>query len=94
MNLFSNQNSDSENGHRSGNSLNALNNHHSDPNSIEDVEFREPNPETIRILQKSFIFLIIVGLLVGVIVAAGVIYILNRFDITGQPPQIPIEQIE
>ena len=94
MNLFSNQNSDSENGHHSGDSLNTLNNHHSDIDSIDDVQHREPHPETIKVLRRSFIFLVIIGLVLGAIVATGVIYLMNRFDLTGQPSPPQIEQVE
>ncbi|MEB3279387.1 MAG: hypothetical protein VKK42_10765 [Lyngbya sp.] len=94
MNFFSNPNPDSDNGHRSGDSLNTLNNHHPDVESIEDVQLREPHPETIKIIRRSFIFLVVIGLVLGAIVATGIIYILNRFDITGQPPKPPIEQVQ
>ncbi len=94
MNFFSNQNPDPDNGHRSGDPLNTLNNHHPDVESIEDVQLREPHPETLKVIRRSFIFLIVVGLLVGAIVATGIIYILNRFDITGQPPQPSLENVQ
>ncbi|EAW39056.1 hypothetical protein [Lyngbya sp. PCC 8106] len=94
MNLFSNSNPDSENGHRSDDSLNTLNNHHPDLDSIDDVQNREPHPETIKVLRRSFLFLIVLGLLLGAIVATGVIYLMNRFDLTGQPSQTPIEQVK
>ncbi|ERT06452.1 hypothetical protein M595_3581 [Lyngbya aestuarii BL J] len=95
MNLFSNSNPDSENGHRSDDALNTLNNHHPDTDSIDDdVQHQEPHPETIKVLRRSFIFLVIIGLVLGTIVATGVIYLMNRFDLTGQPSQTPIEQVE
>lgn len=94
MNLFSDQNSESDNGHHSGDSLNTLNNHRRDAESIEDVEHQEPNPETVKVLRRSFIFLVVVGLILGAFVATGIIYLLNRFDVTGQPSQPPLEQLE
>ena len=95
MNLFSDPNSDPNNGHRSGDPLNTLNNHNNpNVNTIEDEEFRQASPQTIRTLRKSFIFLIVVGLVVGVFVAAGINYILNRFDVTGQPEKPPVEQVQ
>ncbi|WP_413162895.1 hypothetical protein ACL6C3_27345 [Capilliphycus salinus ALCB114379] len=94
MNLFSDQNSDSDNGHRGADPLNTLNNHHPNSDSIDDVEVREPHPETIKVLRRSFIFLVVIGLVLGALVATGIIYILNRFDVTGQPPEPPIEQVQ
>jgi hypothetical protein len=94
MNLFSNSNPDSENGHHSGDALNTPNNNHPDIDSIDDVQHQEPHPETIKVLRRSFLFLVVLGLLLGAIVATGVIYLMNRFDLTGQPPETPIEQVE
>jgi hypothetical protein len=94
MNLFSNQNPNPDNGQGSGDHLNTLNNHHPNLPPIEDVEVQEPHPETIKVIRRSFIFLVVIGLLVGAIVATGIIYILYRFDITGQPPQPSLEQVE
>ncbi len=98
MNFFPDQNNNSEafNGSRSTEQLNTLNSHHPEKtDNIEDVKTREIDPEILKILRKSFIFLIITGILVGVIVSAGMIYVLNRFDVTGKPQQPQqIEQVQ
>ena len=91
MNFFSNPNNNQEsfNGSHSTQGLNTLNSRHPEhPDNIEDVQTREIDPELLKILRKSFIFLIVTGILVGVIVSAGIVYVLDRFDITAQPQQI------
>ncbi len=95
MNFFSNPNNNQDplNGSHSTQGLNTLNSRHPEQtDQTEDIETREIDPEIQKILRKSFIFLIVTGLLVGVIVSGGILYILDRFDVTGTPQQI--EQIQ
>jgi hypothetical protein len=93
MSLFSDDQSNPLNGYRSTEQLNPLKpQFNSEPNEIEDVDNKPYNPETVKVMQKSFIFLIVTGMLVGSILAAGLVYVLNRLDINGKPPQV--EQIQ
>lgn len=55
---------------------------------IEDVQGREYDPRTVKIIQRSFILLTVIGLIVGVFMAAGVLYLMQRFNITGRPAQL------
>lgn len=93
MSLFSDDQSNPLNGYRSTEQLDPLKSQfNSEPNEIEDVHNKPYDPETVKVMQKSFIFLIVMGVLVGSLLAAGLIYVLNRFDINGKPPQV--EQIQ
>jgi hypothetical protein len=55
---------------------------------IEDVKGRDYDPRTVKIIQRSFIFLTVIGLVFGVFMAAGVLYLMQRFNITGHPAQL------
>ncbi len=93
MSLFPNDQSDPLNGYHSTEQLNPLTpKFNSEPNEIEDHQVTRYDPETIKLMQKSFIFLIVTGVVIGIILAVGLIYVLDRFDINGKPPQI--EQIQ
>ncbi len=93
MSLFSNDQSNPLNGYRGTEQLDPLKSQfNSAPNEIEDIQNQPYDPETVKVMRKSFIFLIITGMLVGSILAVGLIYVLNRLDINGKPPQI--EQIQ
>ncbi|MGB3405671.1 MAG: hypothetical protein WBA77_23530 [Microcoleaceae cyanobacterium] len=93
MSLFPDDQSNPLNGYRSTEQLDPLKSrYNSEPNEIEDVDNKPYDPETVKVMQKSFIFLIIAGVLVGSILAAGLIYVLNKLDIDGKPPQV--EQIQ
>ncbi len=61
---------------------------------IQDFQPQEYNPQTVKTIQRSFIFLTVVGLIIGVFVAAGVLYLMQRFNITANPTQLeqPIRQ--
>jgi hypothetical protein len=58
------------------------------PEEIEDVKGQEYDPRTVKIIQRSFIFLTVIGLIVGVFMAAGVLYVMQKFNITGRPAQL------
>lgn len=93
MSLFSDDQSNPLNGYRGTEQLDPLKpQFNSEPNEIEDVDNKPYDPETVKVMQKSFIFLIVTGILVGSLLATGLIYVLNKFDINGKPPQI--EQIQ
>ncbi len=93
MSLFSDDQSNPLNSYRSTEQLDPLKpQFNSELNEIEDVQNKRYDPETVKILRKSFIFLIVTGMLVGCLLAAGLIYVLNKFDINGKPPQV--EQIQ
>ncbi|MGB3533414.1 MAG: hypothetical protein WBA13_07840 [Microcoleaceae cyanobacterium] len=93
MSLFSNDQSNPLNGNRATEPLDPLKSQfNSQPNEVEDVQNQSYDPKTVKVMQKSFIFLIVTGILVGSILAAGLIYVLNRLDINGKPPQT--EQIQ
>ncbi|MGF1492696.1 MAG: hypothetical protein ACFBSC_09625 [Microcoleaceae cyanobacterium] len=51
---------------------------------LEDVEVEEEHPD-VKAIQRSFLFLIGIGLVIGIFLAAGVIYVLDYFDITAAP---------
>ena len=55
---------------------------------IEDVKGRDYDPRTVKIIQRSFILLTVVGLIVGVFMAAGVLYLMQRFNVPGHPTQL------
>lgn len=93
MSLFPDDQSNSPNGYHSTEQMNPLlPKFNPTPNEIEDVDARQYDPETLKVMQKSFIFLIVMGVVVGIVLAVGLIYVLDRFDINGKPPQI--EQIQ
>ena len=61
----------------------------------EMVEREHPqvrDPRTVEIIRRSFIILTVIGLVIGVFVAAGVLYIMDKFNITADPARI--EQLE
>ena len=88
MNLFPNNhpNSQSPNGFEN---LNAPS-----YSEIQDEYFQEQDPQVVQQIRRSFLFLTVIGLVVGVFVAAGVVYILNRFDINAQPGNPPLENVQ
>ncbi|VXD25314.1 hypothetical protein [Planktothrix paucivesiculata] len=55
---------------------------------IEDVKGVKHDPRTVEIIQRSFIILTVIGLVFGVFMAAGVLYLMQRFNITGRPAQL------
>ena len=93
MNLLPDDQSNPLNGYRSTGQLDPLRSQfNSEPNEIEDVDNKPYDPETVKVMQKSFIFLIVTGVLVGTLLAAGLIFVLNKLDINGKPPQV--EQVQ
>lgn len=55
---------------------------------IQDFQVQEYDPKTLKTIKRSFWFLTVVGLVVGVFVAAGVLYVMQRFNITANPAQL------
>jgi len=92
MNPFPDNHPNSRRDYQSPNGLENLN-APSDP-EIEDEYFQEQDPRVVKQIRRSFLFLTVVGLVVGVFVAAGVLYILNRFDIDAQPGNPPLENVQ
>ncbi|MGL5082757.1 MAG: hypothetical protein ACRC8A_14825 [Microcoleaceae cyanobacterium] len=89
MNLFPSGDRDPWNGNQASESLDPL----KAPSQlnypeIEDVKIQQYDSEALKTLRRSFIFLIVIGLLVGILVATGVIYVLDRFDIKAVPEEV------
>jgi hypothetical protein len=59
-----------------------------DGEEIQDFQPQEYDPQTVKTIQRSFIFLTAIGLIIGVFVAAGVLYLMQRFNITANPAQL------
>jgi len=55
---------------------------------IQDFEPHEYDPKTLKTIKRSFLFLTVVGLVVGIFVAAGVLYLMQLFNITANPAQL------
>lgn len=55
---------------------------------IQDFQAQDYDPKTLKTIQRSFWFLTVVGLVIGVFVAAGVLYLMQRFNITANPAQL------
>lgn len=83
MNPFSDQNPNSYKDNQSPNGLNNI--HHPSESDIEDLQFNEYDPRVVKNLKNSFLSLVVIGLVLGLFIAAGVVYIMNRFDINAQP---------
>lgn len=93
MNPFSNKNLNSHGKNQSPNNLENLNS--PSASEIEDVEFQDYDPRVVKQVRNSFLFLVILGLVIGVFIAAGVVYIMNKFDINAQPGgNSPLEQLK
>jgi hypothetical protein len=47
----------------------------------------EVHPQTRRDIRRTFLILLATGLVIGVLTAAGVIWVMNRLDLIGVPEQ-------
>lgn len=93
MNPFSHQNPNSHKNHQSPNGLSNI--HHPSESEIEDLQFNEYDPRVVKNLKNSFLSLVVIGLVLGLFIAAGVVYIMNRLDINAQPPgNSSIQQVQ
>ncbi|MEB3885373.1 hypothetical protein [Lyngbya sp. CCY1209] len=92
MNPFPDNNPNSRRDYQSPNGLENLN--APSDSEIEDEYFQEQDPRVVKQIRRSFLFLTVVGLVVGLFVAAAVLYILNRFDINAQPGNPPLENLQ
>ncbi|NJK37295.1 MAG: hypothetical protein HC835_10730 [Oscillatoriales cyanobacterium RM2_1_1] len=93
MDLFPNGDRNPWNGNQSD-PLDPLNSYRRSDgqNQTEDLDLQPYDSETSKKIRRSFIFLVVIGLLVGVLVAAGVIYVLDRFDVKAVPE--PVESVQ
>ncbi|MGC9525819.1 MAG: hypothetical protein ACP5D7_09800 [Limnospira sp.] len=92
MNPFPNNNPNSRRDYQSPNGLENLN--APGDSEIKDEQFQEQDPRVVQQIRRSFLFLTVIGLVVGLFVAGGVLYILNRFDINAQPGNPPLENVQ
>ncbi len=73
---------------RSGN-----NGHHSDRDKLPQAPSSQPLPserlphQTRQDIRKAFYMLLAAGLILGALTAGGVVWLMNRLDLIGVPPQ-------
>lgn len=64
------------------------NNQNNQDNHLENLEeYEQLSPRKKKEIQKLFLTLLSVGLVIGIIVSVGVVKVLNHFGLTEKTPQ-------